>query len=637
MTATELLAQLKHLEIRIWLEGNQLRISAPKGVMSPELRGELVNQKAELIALLEEDRPEEHGTQPIPCMVRTGDLPYVFRLSSAQERMWFLEQLESSTANQIVWAVELDGELDTRALRQALDGLVQRHEVLRTTFRTMDGQPVQVIAGAGTAAFDVRAAATEDDVQAALVSEAHQPFDLERGPLLRTVLLRRDDRKHVLVVAIHHIACDGWSLGLFQWELSALYAAARLHVEPQFPALPIQYADYAQWQRDWLGSKAFAEQLSYWRTQLQGPLPILELPTDHLRPPVESHRGAWLPLSLSSETTRELMAFGQRENATLFMVLITAFTALIARYTGQEDVIIGTPVAGRSRPELEGLIGLFLNTLVLRMDVKDDLTFVDLLRHVRETALNAYANQDVPFERLIEELQPTRDPSRNPLFQVMFVMQNPGPAQEFAGLEVRPLRVDRGASLFDLTLYMGNVDGRLQGQWEYNTDLFERATIARLAEHFGQVLAALAADPTQRLSQVALLTAGEQAQIATWNATVTPYPREAGLLGLVRDHVVRCPDAMAVRQGERRLTYGALDAGVEQMAGFLRGFGVRPGALVGVCLDRTPEMVVCAARPRVSGRASGLHGRGFGRPGRRHGDRARRADPGWRFARGVSG
>jgi amino acid adenylation domain-containing protein len=506
--------------------------------------------------------------------------------------MWFLEQLESGTANQIVGAVELCGHLDHDALAQALNAVVQRHEALRTTFRTMDGTPAQVIAERGAVPFDVRTAATEDEVQAALASEARQPFNLERGPLLRAVLLRQSDRRHVLVVAIHHIVCDGWSLGVFMNELVALYAAALHRVDPQLPALPIQYADYALWQREWLAGEALAAQVAYWRRQLQVPLPLLELPTDRPRPSVESHRGGRLPFELSPEMTGELTALGRRENATLFMVLIAAFTTLLARYTGQDDVIVGTPVAGRGRPELEGLIGLFLNTLVLRTDTTGDPTFVELLRRVRETALNAYANQDVPFERLVEELRPERDPSRNPLFQVMFILQNPAPAPEFPGLDIRPLEVDRGAAQLDVTLSMLEIAGALRGRWECNTDLFDRTTIERMARHYEQLLSAVLADLTRRLSEVPLLTANEQAQIATWNTTAAPYPRETGLLGLLAEQVERQPGATAVRQGNRPLTYAALDAAATRLADFLMGLGVGPGVLVGICLDRTPDMLV---------------------------------------------
>ena len=353
-----------------------------------------------------------------------------------------------------------------------------------------------------------------------------------------------------------------------------------------------------------MASEAFAGQLAYWRSQLRGTLPVLELPTDRPRPPVESHRGERITVSLSAVTTGDLNAIVRRENATLFMVLEAAFTALLARYTGQEDVIVGTPVAGRSRPEVEGLIGLFVNTLVLRTDTSGDPTFLELFRQVRETAINAYANQDVPFERLVEELRPVRDPSRNPVFQVMFDLQNIAPPSPLPGLEVRPVLADRGAAQLDLTLSILTYEGQIHTQWEFSTDLFDRATIERMVRHYEQLLVAVVADPARRLSQLPLLTAEDERQLlGVWNDTAVEHARDRCVHELLEASARRTPAAPAVVAGGVTLSYGELDARANRLAHLLVGRGVTPGARVAICLDRTVDLPVALAAVLKAGAA----------------------------------
>ena len=491
------------------MERGQLRLLTPAGAISPELRAELAERKAELIAHLGSTPSEAISANSIRKVSRDHEGPFAAPLSSAQERMWFLEQLQSNAANHIVMAFQVEGGVDTSALHQALDGLVQRHETLRTTFHSEAGRPVQVISETGIAAFDVKPATTQAEVNALLAAEAKRPFDLERGPLLRMLLLVRDPARHVLAVTIHHIVSDGLSLGIFLNELSVLYDAALRRTPSPLAPLVIQYADYAKWQRAWLAGEALAGQMEYWRAALASAPRVVNLPTDHQRPPVERHRGERIDIGLSADVMPELLALARRENATPFMVFMTAFVALLARYTGQEDLLVGTPVTGRSQPELEGLIGLFVNMLVFRSDTSGNPTLLDLFRRVRETAIVAYANQDVPFERLVEELRPERDLSRNPVFQVVFDLQNIT-LPPFPGFELRPVLVDRGAAQMDLTLSILRYDGQLHAQWEYSTDLFERATIERMAVHFETLLKAIVLHPEQRVTDLPLLTEAER-------------------------------------------------------------------------------------------------------------------------------
>lgn len=595
-SVADLLAHLQRLEVRVWVDGDRLRLSTPKGAISPELRDELVSRKAELIALLNSSPDAGNGLKPVDRAARSGEGPFVAPLSSAQERMWFFEQLNSNAANQLVMGLQFHGVLHAGALRQALDGLVERHESLRTTFSSLDGGPVQVIAAAGTVAFELREVRTPGDVHATLAAEAERPFDLERGPLLRALLLVLGPERHILLLTIHHIVSDGFSLGVLIRELSTLYDAAVHHAESPLPPMPTQYADYARWQRAWLLGDTLAAQVAYWRRRLRGTLPVLELPTDHPRPPIEAHRGERITVSLSAVAVPELRALGRREHATLFMVLLAAFAALLTRYTGQEDVIVGTPVGGRSRPEWEGLIGLFVNTLVLRTDTGEDPAFLELVRRVRDTSIDAYENQEVPFERLVEDLRPARDPSRNPIFQVMFDLQNLAPAAAFFGLEMQPVIVDRGAAQLDLTLSVLTYDGRLHTQWEYNTDLFDRATIERFAHHYEQLLVSALADPTQHLSRLSMLTVEDELQPpGTGSGGNVVYDTNRCVHTLLEESARANPAMPAVVAGSEALTYAELDAHANRLAHLLVSRGVTPGARVAICLDRTVDLPVALA------------------------------------------
>ena len=525
-----------------------------------------------------------------------------FPLSFAQRRLWFLDQLEpNSPLYNIASAVRLTGALNVTALEQSLNQIVRRHESLRTTFVAKDGHPVQVIAPELTVPLPVvdlhslSEAEREAEALQLAIEEAQRPFDLAKGPLLRTTLLRLDEEDHILLLTMHHIISDGWSMGVFVREMGALYEALSQGRPSPLPELPIQYVDFAQWQRKWLQGEELERQLAYWKEQLAGLPPLLELPTDRPRPAVQRYQGAHHSFALSKSLSQALESLSQEEGATLFMTLLAAFQTLLYRYTGQEDICVGTPIANRTRAEIEGLIGFFVNTLVLRTDLSGDPSFRELLRRVREVALGAYAHQDLPFEMLVDELQPARDMSHSPLFQVMFVLQNaPVQALELSELTLSPVETENGIAKFDLTLMMEERPEGLQGTVEYNTDLFDAATIERMVGHFQTLLEGIVADPDRPISTLPLLTAAEREQLLVgWNDTEAEYPGDKCVHQWFEAQVEQTPEAIAVAFGEEeQLTYGELNRRANQLAHYLQKLGVGPETLVGLCVDRSPEMVI---------------------------------------------
>jgi hypothetical protein len=462
-------------------------------------------QRSLLTYLLEEEGIELHQTETIPRRKNPCELP----LSFAQQRLWFLNQLEpgNPSYNQPK-AVRLTGILDEGALQKALDHVVNRHEALRTTFVVVNGAPVQVIVKSRS--IDLRIAdlrSLSDDVRDAeanrlLVEDARHPFDLSEDLMLRAQLLRVADREHILLLVTHHIASDDWSIGILWRELGKLYATFSLGEPDPLPELPIQYKDYAIWQRESLQGEVLESQLSYWRKQLNG-VRTLQLPIDRTRPALQSFRGARQSLVLPLDLGKAVNKLSHREGVTLFMTLLAAFQALLHRHTGQDDIVVGSPIAGRTCPEIEGLIGFFVNTLVLRTDLSGNPTFRELLSRVREVCLGAYAHQEMPFDKLVEELKPERDLSRTPLFQVVFNFHNTLPkALELPGLSVQPLRVDSGTAVFDLALIMEDTEEGLIGRIRYRTDLFLSSTITRMLTHLEVLLAAVATQPNVRLSEL---------------------------------------------------------------------------------------------------------------------------------------
>ncbi|MGW0709713.1 amino acid adenylation domain-containing protein [Streptomyces sp. NPDC002643] len=552
----------------------------------------------------------QRGTAPAQAIVRRSDSGKA-PLSFAQQRLWFLDELEPGTPHYNVYeAVHMAGRLDVTALEAALDRLLTRHEVLRTVFESGGGEPVQVVGDAAGFGLPVVDLSGEGDPQAVAreraVREARRPFDLEQGPLFRAVLLRLGELEHVLLVTMHHIVSDGWSLGVLVGELTALYGAFAEGRTDPLPELPVQYADYAVWQRDHLRGEAAEHHLTYWRRQLADAPDLLDLPADRPAPARPTRRGRRRSFVVDAELTAALREVGQQERATPFMVLLSAFKVLLSRYSGQNDICVGTPVAGRSRAETEGLIGFFVNTLVLRSQITANASFRELLRDIREVTLNAYEHQELPFERLVEELRPVRDPSRTPLFQVMFILQNaPVPPVELPGLRLQQLPIDNNTAKFDLTLSLTEApDGSINGAVEYSEDRFDADRIDRLTEHYLHLLRGVVATPDVAVARLGILPPTEHADVVrNWNDTATDW----GPLGHVPEQIARqaaaTPHAQAVIAPDGRLTYRELDERAGRLARWLRERGVRRGAVVGVCLERSVDLVVTLVAVQRAGAA----------------------------------
>ncbi|HEU4883568.1 MAG TPA: amino acid adenylation domain-containing protein, partial [Longimicrobium sp.] len=559
---------------------------------------------------------------PIERVERSDRLP----LSFAQQRLWFLEQFgDLGGAYHIPMRLPLQGELDQGALGRALDAIVARHEALRTTFVEVEGEPVQRIAPAEESRFPLAEHDLIGDPQARSAlrrlvgEEARAPFDLARGPLIRGRLIRMSQDDHLLLVTMHHIVSDGWSLGVFTRELGALYDAFRRGEPDPLPALPVQYADYAAWQRRWVDGDVLKEQAEYWTETLAGAPALLELPTDHPRPAEVDHAGASMGVELDEALTAGLKALGQRHGTTLFMTVLAGWAAVLGRLSGQEDVVVGTPTANRGRIEIEGLIGFFVNTLALRVDLAGSPSVGELLGRVRERALGAQQNQDIPFEQVVELVQPARSMAHSPLFQVMFGWHNassgglelpgltlgsagsPGSAGSAgstrstgsAGLAELAGLASEAAAKFDLSLDLLERDGRIVGSVTYATSLFERATVERQVGYLRLALEAMVADERQPVDRLALLPEHERRQVVeAWNATDAEYPADWCIHELFEAQVERTPDATAVAFEGRSLTCAELNARANRLAHHLRSLGVGPDVRVGICVERGLEMVV---------------------------------------------
>jgi aspartate racemase len=539
-----------------------------------------------------------------PAISRRLD-PRTAPLSFAQQRLWFFHQLEpESPLYNISTAVRLRGRLNHEALQKALTAIVGRHESLRARFVSEEGNPGQIIdpppSTLKLSVLDLSGrppAQREATIDRILQTEASRPFNLSTDLMLRAVLGKLDETDHVLLLAMHHIASDGWSLGVLFRELTALYEAFDGGRPPSLSDLPIQYSDYALWQRQWLEGEVLEDQLEYWKHQLAGAPDFLDLPTDRPRPAIQTFRGHWRWHVLPRSLCDALKILSQQEGATLFMTVLAAFKTLLHRYSGQEDILVGSPIAGRNQIETEGLIGFFINTLVLRGDLSGDPTFRELLHRVREVTLEAYAHQDLPFDKLVEALRPERSSSHSPLVQVMFVLQNmPALDLKLPQLTVTPVpvdKVDTGTAKFDLMLQMEENERGLTAAVEYNSDLFDAATINRLLGHFQTLLEGIVADPDQRLSELPLLTPAERNQLLIeWNDTRTGYPRHKTIPELFSEQVAKRPDVVAVRSEDGQLTYRELNARANQLANFLNKHGVGPDVLVGVCMERSLETIV---------------------------------------------
>ncbi|HET7230272.1 MAG TPA: amino acid adenylation domain-containing protein, partial [Longimicrobium sp.] len=534
----------------------------------------------------------------IPRADRTRPLP----LSFAQERLWFIDQLEAgSAAYNVPLALDLAGELDAAALERSLGEIIRRHESLRTVFSVRNDEPVQMIRPFGGFHLPIAdltsfpADERQAEAERRIGEEARTPFDLTTGPVLRATLLRVDENAHTLVLVFHHIATDAWSSGIFFSELAELYTVFARGGEPALDELPVQYADFAAWQRGWLRGEVLERQMDYWRRRLAGVPAVLELPADRPRPAVQDVSGELLPFHLAPETASAARALAKREGATLFMVLLAAFQAVLHRWSGEEDIVVGTPIANRTRPELERLIGFFDNTLALRTDLSGDPAFAALLRRVRETTLEAYAHQDLPFEKLVDELKTERSLSHTPVFQVMFTLQNTptGGGVELGGVEIRGRAAETGTSRFDLTLILTETeDGALAGWAEYATALFDAATIERMTAHLDALLRQAAERPEAPLSALSLLShAEEETVLRAFNATDRPET-DLPIHAMVARQAALTPDAVALEYDGEGLTYAELEARANRLAHRLIALGVRPDARVAVSMERSIDMPV---------------------------------------------
>jgi amino acid adenylation domain-containing protein len=554
---------------------------------------------ADLATVIETLMRDEHAATapPLTPVSREQALP----LSFAQRRLWFLDQLEpGNPIYNMPAAVCLCGTLNLAALERALNEVVRRHESLRTIYQMSEGEPFQIILPEQPLAIhlinvdELPETDRQAEVQRLATIEARKCFDMARGPLLRTTALRLGSEEHVLLLTMHHIISDGWSIGVLVREVAALYAAFLEGEVSPLPELLVQYADYAVWQREWLQGAALDEQLAYWREQLGPGLPILELPTDRPRPRVQTFQGASLTFELSRSLTDELKALSRRSGVTLFMTLLAAFQVLLARYTGQEEVAVGTPIANRRRKEIENLIGFFVNTLVLRTDLSGNPGFRRLLGRVREVCLGGYAHQDLPFEKLVEELQPARDLSLTPLFQVLFVLQN-APQEELAlpGLALHYLEIQTGTAKFDLVMQLEESAQGLTGILEYSTELFDASTIQRLLGHFEVLLQGIIANQDSNISSLPLLSEAERRQLLVqWNETAHEWSLERCAHHLVEQQSARTPDNVAIEFDSQQVSYRELNARANQLAHRLQKLGIGPDHVVAIMMDRSLDMMI---------------------------------------------
>ena len=612
----EFLSYLRSLDINIFVEGEILRCNAPEGILTPELRAEISQRKAEIVSFLKAaNRTSSLTHTPIVPMGRDGNLP----LSFAQQRLWFLDQLvPNNPFYNVPAALRLTGSLNFSALQQTFNEIVRRHEALRTTLAVVSGQPVQRIAAAfhlPINVVDLRNLPKESrqtEANRLTTEEAQRSFNLSEDLLLRVTLLQLDDAEYLLMLNMHHIVSDGWSIGVLIQELGALYTAFASEKPSPLPALSIQYADFAKWQREWLQGEVLETQLAYWRQQLNG-ISMLNLPADRPRPAIQSYRGKRQFLQLPKQLSEALETLSQREGVTLFMTMLAAFKTLLYHYAQQEDIVVGSPIANRNRSEIEALIGFFVNSLVLRTDLSGNPTFRELLKRVKEVALGAYAHQDLPFEKLVEELHPDRALNQNPLFQVAFALQNaPGNQLELPELTLSPQQLDVGTARFDLEFHLWerspNSSGSNQspsnklwvdssegigGMVIYSADLFDEATIARLIGHFQTLLESIVTNPEQRIANLQYLSAQERDRLLVeCNNTQADYPQDLCIHQLFEMQADRTPDAVALVFGEERVTYRELNLRSNQLARYLQKIGVGAEVLVGLCCGRSLDLIV---------------------------------------------
>jgi amino acid adenylation domain-containing protein/non-ribosomal peptide synthase protein (TIGR01720 family) len=598
MKVAEFLSYLNSLEIKLWLEEEKLKYQAPQGAMTPEIKQEIGTRKPEIIAFLRSAIPPSKTVESVISPVaRTEALP----LSFAQQRMWFLYQMDKqNSAYNEALTIRLTGRLNIDILEQTINAIIQRHESLRTTFPMVEGKPIQKIAPSLKIKLLVvnLKDIPQGQIDKLIIEELQKPFDLTQAPLLRCTLFDLGYENYILVNVFHHIIIDGWSKGILFKELSEFYQAFLSNSSVYLPELTIQYADFAVWQRQWLQGEILENQLNYWKKQLTAAPLLLELPTDKPRPANPNFRGHSISFQINSELTEKLKLLSQKSGATLFMTLLAALNTLLFRYSGQDDILIGTPTANRNRQEIEPLIGFFVNTLVLRNSLEGNPAFSGLLQQARNVVLEAYANQDVPFEQVVDGLEIERSLSYNPLFQVMFALQNaPLNSLELPHLKAQYLAVENQRIKFDLSLVLEEIETEqgsyLEGFWEYDSDLFTPERITRMVGHFQTLLKGIVANPQQTVGELPLLTESEKQQLLVeWNQTQTSYPRNSCIHQLFEQQVVKTPGAIAVIDGEKSLTYEQLNQKANQLAHYLQKLGVQQDQLIGICVERSPLMII---------------------------------------------
>ncbi len=571
-----------------------LQVDLPVRTMFESATVEQFSQLVE--AQINEGR--QHAILPIETVSRAGDLP----LSYAQQRLWFQEKNTPGTsAFHIPLRVTLHGPLNATALEQTFAEIIRRHENLRTTFPASDGQVVQVISPPASLSIPIvdlhRLSRPEQETLSNTLAEAefNRPFDLETGPLARVTLLRHSAEEHAIICVLHHLISDGWSKGVLVREISTLYEAFCRAEQSPLAELPVQYADFAAWQKQQLQGEALEQELAYWKENLADAPPLLQLATDRSRPPVQTYNGAYESFVLSRDLTERLKALTSQQGVTLFMTLLAAFQTLLYRYTSHEDIVVGTTVANRERSEIEGLIGFFVNMVPLRTDCSGNPKFQELLAQVRESTFKAYTHQGVPFDKLVQELQPVRNRSYSPIFQVVFSFQNQPTLTELklSGLTLSFPPVEITTSQFDLLLDVSESKEGLNAALQYNTDLFDRVTIVQMAQHFQSLLESIVADPEQRLSELRLLSEDEQAEsLEQWNETTATFPQDTCIHELFEARAEAEPDSIAAVFRDEQLSYAELNRRANQLARYLGAAGIKSGDLVGICLEHSLEELI---------------------------------------------
>lgn len=595
----KLMGRLRELGCRISADGDNLRLRKTKNDIPAELIQQIKINKTEILAFLNTAKDQAVTSQKDIPKLPTNALK---QLSFAQQRLWFLGQIENSNATyNMPMSLQLEGKLNVDALFESLAYVIDRHESLRMYFPTVEGQPkIRIKNIENFNILSVQDLSNLDQptqsimVQTLINNHVQEPFNLKTGPLFKAKLLQLKDDQFILLLNMHHISSDGWSIGIFIRELCHAYLTFSQGQKPTLEPLPIQYSDFATWQRNWLQGEVLETQINYWKKQLKDAPPRLELPTDYPRPPIQSYKGSHYSHTLTPELTEQLKTLSQQEGVSLYMLLLAVFNLLLSRYSRQDDLCIGSPIANRPHPQTEGLIGFFANTLVLRNQIKSEQNFQQFLHQTRQTCLDAYQHQDIPFEFLVEQLKPVRSLSYNPIFQVMFAVENnDSEALNLPGLKIEWIDSSYPFAKFDLSLLALESDGQLNCNWEYATDLFETITIQRMAEHWEVLLQQIVTNPQQTISTLSWLTKADQKQLELWNQTNTNYPQDKTLVDLFEEQVNKTPDNIALVFEEQSLTYQELNQKANQLAHFLhQNYQIKPDTLIGICIERSLDMAI---------------------------------------------